>query len=100
MMWAYGFLNARLVCLRATPARCVTSSNHRSEGTEAPPPRHATTISSSATPAFCMRFEPARPLSRYVSFFHERIGTLGNLYYPVPCHVLKFLHDSRLGPLH
>src|SRR5262249_40163814 len=93
MIWAYGFLNERLVCLCATPARLVTSSNHRSLTDDAPPPRQATATSSAAAPVF-------RILSAGVFFLHERIGTLGHLYDPVCGHVLKSLRHSRTRPLH
>src|SRR5260370_15351939 len=93
MMWAYGFLNVRLVCLCATPAFAVTSSNQRSAETDAPPPRQATAISKAAAPVF-------RILLADVLFLHERIGTLGNLHDFVRCHILKLLHDSRTWPPH
>src|SRR6266487_4377909 len=93
MICAYGFLNERLVCLRATPARCVTSSNHRSPGTVDPPARQATAISSAAAPPFFS-------LSADVFFFDERIGTLCNLHDPVCRYVLKLLHNPRTGPSH
>src|SRR5712671_1587466 len=91
MMWAYGFLNVRLVCLCATPARAVTSSNQRSLGIDAPPPRQATAISIDAAPVFCI-------LLADVLFLHERIGTLGYLHDFIRGHVLKLLHYSRTRP--
>src|SRR5207249_7270593 len=93
MIWAYGFLNVRLVCLCATPARAVTSSNQRSPETDAPPPRQATAISSATAPVFRILFAD-------VFFLHERIGTLGNLHDFVRRHVLKLLHYSRTRPPH
>src|SRR5258706_14780388 len=92
-MWAYGFLNSRLVCLCATPARCVTSSNHRSPGTDDPPARQATAISSAAAPPFFILFADVFSL-------HECIGTLGNLHDSVCPHVLELLHHPRPGPSH
>src|SRR6476660_9732296 len=93
MMWAYGFLNSRLVCLCATPAFWVTSSNQRSPGTDAPPARQATAINSAAAPPFFTLFAD-------VFFLHERIGTLSNLHDSVCGHVLELLYNPRPGPTH
>src|SRR5438046_2824869 len=95
MMCAYGFLKERLVCLFATPARRVTSSNHRSPSTDAPPAMHARPISTAAATAFVYCF-----LLANVIFLHERIRALGNLYNPVPSHVLEFLHRPCARPPH
>src|SRR5947208_1500262 len=94
MIWAYGFLNERLVCLRATPARCVTSSNHLSPATVDPPARQATAISSAAAPPF---FSLSADV---VFFFDERIGTLCDLHDPVCRYVLKLLNPPGTGPSH
>src|SRR5579864_1861672 len=95
MMCAYGFLKARFVCLFATPARRVTSSNQRSPGADAPPAMQASPISTAAAAAFAYCF-----LFASVFLLHEPICALGNLYNPVRCHVRKFLYDSRPRPSH
>src|SRR3954468_14302629 len=75
------------------PARLVTSSTHLSVVIDAPPPRQATAISSTAPAALCILFPD-------VVFLDERIGTLGHLHDFVRSHILEFLCYSRTRPLH